>query len=109
MADSLQMEIAEIIGAGSAEQEQVTITNTGDELADLVGWTLSDSEGNTYLFPNYRLWPESSVTVHTGIGQDGDPISSLFWGRLQSVWTPGEVATLRTAEGIVVVTYVVSP
>lgn len=109
IASGLRMEISEIRGVGDAEQELVTVTNAGDELADLEGWTLSDAEGNTYVFPNYRLWPAGTVTVHTGIGLDGDPMSSLFWGRLEPVWAPGEVATLRTNEGIVVVTYVVSP
>jgi LysM repeat protein len=109
IASGLRMEISEIRGVGDAEQELVTITNAGDQLADLEGWTLSDAEGNTYVFPNYRLWPAGSVTVHTGIGLDGDPMSSLFWGRLEPVWAPGEVATLRTNEGITIVTYVMSP
>jgi hypothetical protein len=104
-----QLAITQIVGAGLTEQEQATIRNVGDQLADLEGWTLSDAEGNTYVFPNYRLWPQSSVTVHTGIGQDGEPLSSLFWGRLESVWRPGEMATLRNAEGLALATYVVNP
>jgi LysM repeat protein len=107
--DAFRLEIVEILGAGLVEEERVVISNTGDQVVDMTGWSLTNPDGNTYVFPNYRLWPGGTVTVHTGIGQDGDPVSSLFWGRLSPVWVAGEVATLRNAEGVPLVTYVVSP
>lgn len=103
------LEIAEILGVGDLEQERVDISNVSDQLVDMTGWTLANPDGNTYVFPNYRLWPGGTVTVHTKIGQDGEPITSLFWGRIEPVWIPGEVATLRNAEGVTIVTYVVNP
>lgn len=95
----------EILGVGDLQSERVHITNTGGVLADLEGWTLSDAEGNTYIFPNYRLWPDGNVTVYTGAGQDGSPLSSLFWGRLEPVWSPGDAARLRDATGQVIATH----
>lgn len=104
---ALEVEITGILGVGEIGQEGVVITNVGDQLADMAGWTLSDAEGNTYVFPNYRLWPGGNVTVHTRIGQDGSPLSSLFWGKLEAIWSFGEVAKLRNAEGVLSTTFVV--
>ena len=109
MASGFRLEITEIVGAGDIEEEAVFVVNLGELLADMAGWTLSDADGNTYVFPNYRLWPAGSVVVHSRIGQDGSPVSSLFWGKLDPVWSPGEVATLRNAVGELVTTYVVGP
>ena len=82
------------------------ITNNGDGLADMQGWMLSDDSGNVYTFPNFRLWAGGNVTVHTHIGQDGNPPANFYWGKLEALWTLGETATLTNAEGEVVSTYV---
>jgi LysM repeat protein len=108
-SEELRVAIAEVAQAGDVEQERVIIANTGGQVADLEGWTLSDADGNAYLFPNYRLWAGGSVTIHTGVGQDGNPLTSLFWGKLQPIWSPGETATLRDAEGRVIATYAIGP
>ncbi len=105
----LNVEIVEILGAGQADQETVVIENVGDRLADMQGWTLSDTDGNIYTFPNIRLWGGGSVMVHTRIGQDGNPAASLFWGKLEAVWSPGDVVTLKDALGTTVSTLVVEP
>jgi LysM repeat protein len=105
----LQLEITEILGLEEVEQERVVITNTGDQVADMLGWTLADADGNTYTFPYFRLWAGGSVTVHTRIGQDNDPLSNLFWGKLEAVWSPREAATLKSAHGDVIATHTVRP
>jgi hypothetical protein len=105
-----QIKITEVMGAGQVDQEAVVITNQGTGLADMQGWTLSDGEGNVYTFPNFRLWGNgSSVTLHTRIGQDGNPPANFFWGKLEAIWTPGEMATLKDGGGNVVATYTVAP
>ena len=103
----LQIEITEVIQPGQFEQEGLTITNLGSTLADMSGWTLSDAEGNSYPFPNFRLWGGGSVTVYTHAGQDGTPPATLYWGRLQATWSAGEVATLKDAGAKTVATYTV--
>ena len=103
----LQIDISEVIGPGQLEQERVVITNNGDNLADMQGWTLSDDEGNVYIFPNFRLWAGGNVTVHTHIGQDGNPPANFYWGKLEAVWSLGETATLTNAQGEVVSTYLI--
>ena len=103
-----QIEIAEIVKPGVIESEGVFVINIGDERADLLGWTLSDSNRNEYTFPNLRLWQGGSLMVYSREGID-DPPSSFFWGKKKAIWSPGEVATLRDAQGSVVTTFSVNP
>jgi LysM repeat protein len=108
-AGETQIEINEIIAAGQVEQEQVIILNNGEQLADMQDWMLSDTEGHVYTFPNFRLWAEGNVIVHTRIGQDGNPPANFYWGKLEAIWSPGEIATLKNAAGEVISTYIVEP
>ncbi len=103
----LKIEITEILGAGQVDQERVVVMNVGDRLADMQGWTLSDADGNVYTFPNFRLWAGGSATVHSRIGQDGNPPANFYWGKLEAVWSLGEVATLKDSDGVEFATYVV--
>ncbi len=105
----LRIEISEVLGVGQIDQERVVLTSLGDRLADMQGWTLSDDAGNVYTFPNFRLWAGGSVTVHTRIGPDGNPPANLYWGKLEPVWSPGEVVTLKDAAGVVISTAIVGP
>jgi len=105
----LQIEITTVIKSGQVDQEWVVLTNRGTGRAELQGWTLSDAERNTYTFPNSTVWPGGSVTVYTGAGQDGNPPSSLYWGKLQPIWSPGEIVTLRNVTGKVIAIYKVGP
>jgi LysM repeat protein len=101
--------ITKVAGPGDLGQERIVFTNVSTYTVDMMGWSLSDAEGNTYTFPNVRLFPEGDVTVYSRAGQDGSPPSSLFWGRTESVWTIGELIAVRDAEGQVVATGTVVP
>lgn len=103
----LTIEITEVLGAGQIDQERVVITNLGDRLASMQDWTLSGADGNIYTFPNFRLWAGGGVTVHTRVGQDGNPPSNFYWGKLEAVWSLGDVVTLKDAQGLVLATYTV--
>ncbi len=47
--------------------EWVRLTNRGDGLVLLAGWTLSDKTGShPYVFPAFVLMPKSSVTIYSG-------------------------------------------
>jgi LysM repeat protein len=109
LGGELQVEIAEILEVGQVDRERVVLNNLGDSLADMQGWTLSDDDGNTYTFPNFRLWKGGSVTIHTRLGQDGNPPANFYWGKLEAIWSLGETATLKDAEGNVVSAYTVGP
>ncbi len=103
----LVIEITEVLGVGQVDQERVIITNLGDIIADMQDWTLSGAGGNVFTFPNARLWKQGAVTVHTGVGVDGSPPSNYYWGRLQPIWSLGDVVTLKDAQGTVLATYTV--
>ena len=105
----LQIEISEILAPGQVDQERVAITNPGERLADMQGWTLSDADGNVYTFSNFRLWAGGGMAVHTRIGQDGSPPANFYWGKLEAIWSTGEIATLKDAAGTTISTYVVGP
>jgi len=103
----LTIEITEVLGAGQLEQERIVITNIGDSLASMQDWTLSGAGGNIYTFPNFRLWAGGGVTVHTRVGQDGSPPANFYWGKLEPVWSAGDVVTLKDAQGAVLDTFTV--
>jgi LysM repeat protein len=103
----LDIEITEVLGVGQLDQERVIITNLGDKLAGMQDWTLSGASGNTYTFPNFRLWAGGGVTVHTRVGQDGNPPANFYWGKPEPVWSAGDVITLKDAQGTVLATYTV--
>jgi LysM repeat protein len=105
-SDELEVVIAQVMSPGDIAQEGVLIMNVGEGLADLQGWTLSDTSGSVYTFPSVRLWAEGALTVHSRVGTD-DPPADFYWGKLQAIWSAAEVATLKDAEGNVINTYVV--
>jgi micrococcal nuclease len=80
------------------DDEYVTFENTGSSAVDMTGWTLSDSAGNTYPFPDgYSL--EAGATVRVITGSDSDS-STLDWGQEAPVWNNGgDTATLNDDTG----------
>ncbi|WP_135854623.1 lamin tail domain-containing protein [Halorussus salinus] len=75
--------------------EYVVLRNEADDPLDLTGWTVENSDGTTYEFPDeFLLDPNRSVTIHSGSGEDAD--DHLFWGSSRAVWkNTGDVVTVR--------------
>jgi competence protein ComEC len=82
--------------------EWVRLTNRGDGLVLLAGWTLSDKTGiHPYTFPAFVLMPNSSVTIYSGNGKMND--TALFMGRDTPIWNnSGDVATLKDGSGTII-------
>jgi beta-lactamase superfamily II metal-dependent hydrolase len=82
--------------------EWVRLTNRGDGLVLLAGWTLSDRTGwHPYVFPAYILMPGSSVTVYSGKGTMND--TALFMGLDAPLWrNTGDEATLKDGSGNII-------
>ena len=96
-AENAQVEIVQVIGAGDITLEAVEIRNNG-ALIDVGGWTLSDGDGNSFVFPGtQRLFSGGGVTVHTQRGENS-PIA-YYWGRDEAVYQPGDVITLTDRDG----------
>ena len=98
-----QVQIVQVVGAGNIASEGVEIVNNGPTL-DLVGWTISDAQGNAYVFPERRLFTGGMITLYTRTGED--TAIALFWGRGEAVFgESGDMAILRDAEGAVMAVY----
>jgi len=82
--------------------EWVRLTNRGEGLVLLSGWTLSDRTGShQYVFPAYILMPGSSVTVYSGKGTMND--TSLFMGLEAPLWSnTSDQATLKDGNGNII-------
>ncbi len=82
--------------------EWVRLTNRGEGVVLLSGWTLSDStESHPYVFPAYILMPGSSVTMYSGKGTMND--TSLFMGLEAPLWSnTHDRATLKDGNGEII-------
>ncbi|MEV7990947.1 lamin tail domain-containing protein [Streptomyces sp. NPDC086077] len=82
----------------SLNKEWVEVTNTGRRSVNLDGWTLSDRDGQTYVFDRFRLDGRSSVRVHTGAGRDSR--TDVFQDRRHYMWDDrSDRATLANQRG----------
>ncbi|NOY97780.1 MAG: lamin tail domain-containing protein [Chloroflexi bacterium] len=91
------IEIVSVIGAGTLSAETALLRYNGEGELDLTGWRLQDEDGNTYTFPQLKLYPSGAVQVHTTAGTD--TVVDLYWGLRQSVWQSGEQAALLDPQG----------
>lgn len=98
IAEDSQVQVVQILNAGDITTEQVEIQNLGGEI-NLRGWTLSDSQGNLFTFPEVRLVPGSVIRVSSRVGTNTPGF--LYWNQNVAVWQTGETATLSDAEGVI--------
>lgn len=89
--------INSVIGVGNLSSEHVFLTRTGDGELSLSGWTLEDDDGNVFTFPQLELYKDGGVNVWTTTGTP--TVVDLYWGSLATIWGPGELVTLRDAQG----------
>jgi LysM repeat protein len=98
------VEIWQVLSPNMLATETVIVRNRGG-LASLERWTLSEAEGNTFIFPALTLFTDGAVRVHSAAGENTP--SDLYWGRAAPAWHSGELMTLNNAEGNMVDTYIV--
>ncbi len=103
-ATNAQVEIVRVVSPGDINAEGVGIRNNG-AVVDLTGWTLSTSSGDSYTFPQQRLFTGSELTVYTKVGTDTP--TAKFWGRDTALWSSGSTLTLSDGKGKVQSTYIV--
>jgi hypothetical protein len=94
----VNVNIVGVIGVGTLTNEQIVIQNNGSQELDLTGWYLKDDKGVTYTFPQLTLYADAKVQIHTEVGTDKLP--DLYWNRIASVWTSGELAALYDTQNI---------
>ena len=97
VAPDSQVEIVRVLNPGDITAEQVEIQNLGGQI-NLLGWTLTDGQGNVYTFPDVRLVPGSVIRISTRSGTNTPGF--LYWNQNSPVWELGESATLADAAGV---------
>jgi hypothetical protein len=81
----------------SLNAEYVRITNNGSA-NNLKNWTLKDTAGHTFTFPNHPIGKGARVWIHTGNGTNST--TQLYSGSGNYVWNnTADTATLRSASG----------
>jgi hypothetical protein len=95
-SSNAQVSIVDVLDVGDVTAEGVRIRNDGNTV-DVTGWTLTDVDGNEYVFTEQFLFSNAELTVYTRTGQDS-PIAR-FWGLDEPVWQVGDVVTLTDADG----------
>jgi LysM repeat protein len=103
-ATNAQVEIVRVLSPGDINAEGVDIRNNG-AVVDLTGWTLSTSSGETYTFPQQRVFTGGVLTIYSRVGSDTP--QAKFWGRDTALWARGSTLTLTDAGGRVQSTFIV--
>jgi LysM repeat protein len=102
-----QVQISQVISPGDITSEGVELHNVSGGVIQMKDWTLHDSKGTTFTFPDYRMFPGGRVTIYTRTGTN-TPIV-LYWGQSKAIWgDPSEQVTVADAKGAVQVTYPLS-
>jgi hypothetical protein len=100
------LEISDVLGVGSLDEEAVEIVNTGTTQQTMQGWQLADQDGNLFTFGQVTVFGEGAgILLHTRAGDSS--ATDLYWGLEESAWEPGELVTLTDAENQVVATFTV--
>jgi len=90
--------IPQAIGIGDVSLEAVRVQSNTNDAVSLAGWTLEDSEGNIFTFPNIQMIRKDFfLEVYSRSGHD-TPFE-LYWGRSVPVWQSGETIELKDAKG----------
>ncbi len=103
-ATNAQVEIVRVLSPGDINAEGVDIRNNG-AVVDLTGWELSASTGETYTFPQQRVFTGGVLTIYTRVGSDTP--QAKFWGLDTALWDSGATLTLTDSDGRVQSTYIV--
>jgi hypothetical protein len=82
--------------------EWVRLTNTGEDIVLISGWTLSDRSNKTlYTFPAIFLTPGETITVYSGTGTLNK--SEVFMDKNEPVWgNSGDFVVLKDGTGILI-------
>jgi len=99
-ADKAQIEVTQVLAAGDINSEAIEIHNISGGVIHMQGWTLTDSTGLKFTFPDYQMFPKGRVTVYTKKGVNTPVV--LYWGQPRAVWgDPLQQITIFDAQGVV--------
>ncbi len=97
-AAKTSVQITQVFKPGDITEEGVELLNVSGGIIPMKDWTLKNSKGDTFTFPNYSLFQNGLVLINTRAGTN--TARALFWGRSLPLWgTPGETITLTDNKG----------
>ena len=96
-----QFEIAEVEGIGDVTAEAIRLRNLGGSI-NISGWTLADTDGNSFTFRETLLFPQGTIVLYTRNGTSTS--DARFWNLEDAVWEAGEELTLSDEQGRVLST-----
>lgn len=103
-AANAKVQVVQVISPGDITSEGIELSNVSGGVVQMQDWTLTDGEGHTFTFPEYRMFPGGHVTIYTRNGVN-TPIV-LYWKQQSAVWTtPGQHIQLSDNQGTVQATY----
>jgi len=100
--------ISNVIGVGDLETEHILLEHRGEGDLSLVGWSIKDSEGNEFIFPQspqLTLYGGGAVNIYTKAGTNS--VVDLYWGLDSPAWRSGATLILQDNQGNVWSTYVI--
>jgi endonuclease YncB( thermonuclease family) len=81
--------------------ETVSIQNIGQQVINLLGYTIRDDGANVYTFEAISLAPFQSLTLHTGCGLDNP--QEIYWCSDAPIWNnSGDTVFLNDPDGLYV-------
>lgn len=106
-ASQAQVDVTQVIGPGDITSEGVELRNISGGVIQMKGWTLTNTAGQKFTFPDYRMFPGGRVTVYTRAGTN-TPIV-LYWGQSRAAWGgDGEQVSVADDKGEIQTTYAVA-
>lgn len=85
-------------GSDRASDEYVCLVNKSGGSVDLLGWVLSDAEGNVNVLPDVRLESDGHLKVHPGGGASSD--TDVYGEGEAAAWNnSGDTITLFDQSG----------
>jgi len=97
------VDIESVIGVGDLASERVLVKHSGEGEVSLAGWTLRDSDGHEFIFPELTLFKDGAINIQTRSGNN--TVVDLFWGLDQPILKSGEQVELLDATGATISTY----
>jgi len=101
--ENAEISIEGIFGIGQDDIEHVSIRNIGEVVVDLYNCRLLNGRGDEYNFPEITLNQEGAVSIFTKAGNN--TVLELYWGKAESLWNSGDLATLLDQNGNILSTY----
>lgn len=101
-AVTAQVTITDVLSWGDINSEAVELRNQGS-VVNLQGWTLTNSDGDVFTFPEFRMQQGSLVRIYTR--QGANTPAALYWGLDRPMWSEDDTVSLIDAGGQVQATF----